>query len=52
MRLKNFHFYAYLFNEYAKEEQKKMTDLPTFHRVLLRKSGEYLRMYVVLVLYT
>ena len=40
------HFYAHLLNEYAKEmeeeEEKKTTDWPTFHRVLLRKSGEYL----------
>ena len=37
------YFYAHLLNEYAKEEEKnKTTDWPTFHRVLLRKSGEYL----------
>ena len=29
-------------NEYVKEEKKKTTDWPTFHRVLLKKSGEYL----------
>ena len=43
--LENFHFYAYILNEHAKEEKeqkKKTTDWPTFHRVLLRKSGEHL----------
>ena len=28
--------------EKKEEEKKKTTDWPTFHRVLLRKSGEYL----------
>jgi len=39
------YFYAHLLIEYAKEEEKeknKMTYWPTFHRVLLRKSDEYL----------
>ena len=37
--LKDFHFYAHLLNEYAKEKEKKKktTDWPTFHRVLLKK---------------
>ena len=38
------HFYAHLLNEYAKkeEEEKKTTDWPTFHRILLKKCGKYL----------
>ena len=40
--LENFYFYAHILNEYAKEENKKTADWPTFHKVLLRKSGEYL----------
>ena len=42
---KIFYFYAHLLNEYAKkeeEEKNKTTEWPTFHRVLLKKTGEYL----------
>jgi len=43
------YFFAYLLNECAKEEEEKKkkkkknktTDWPTFHRVLLKKKGEY-----------
>ena len=44
LRQEHFYFYAHLLNEYAKEEEekKKTTEWPTFHRILLRKSGEYL----------
>ena len=47
-KLRKFYFYTHLLNEYAKEEEEeekkknKTTDWPTFHRVLLRKCGEYL----------
>ena len=37
--------YAHILNKYAKKEEeekkKKTADRRTFHRVLLRKSGEY-----------
>ena len=44
MSLKNFHFNAHILNEYTKEkeEKKKTTDWPTFHRILQRKGGDYL----------
>ena len=43
--LQKFYLYAHILNEYAKEmeeKEEKTTDWPTFHRVLLRKNGEYL----------
>ena len=41
VKIYSLHFYTYILNEFAKEEKKK-TDWITFHRVLLRKKGEYL----------
>ena len=46
--LKIFYLYTHILNEYAKkeEEKKKITDWPTFHRVLLTK------IYLILALHT
>ena len=46
--LKFFYLYTHILNEYAKkeEEKKKITDWPTFHRVLLTK------IYLMLALHT
>ena len=44
MKLEKCNFYAHILNEYEKEEEEEKTKnkFATFHRVLLRKKGEYL----------